>query len=424
MSWPIVLLGDVAATVRNGLFARRPSDLPPGVRILRISAVRDGQVEMPGCRYVDGLTDDQVAKFTVDPCDILMTRYNGSRNLVGAAGLVPPHDGPVIHPDKLIRIVLDPAVADARFVNHQLQSPAVREFLEPRIRTTAGQSGIAGADVRAIPIALPDLDIQYYIVNILEGHLHHLDAAESYLSTCALRCRALLKSVLQSLVPDVAGYPNHWVTSTVAEAGRVELGRQRHPDWHTGPNMRPYLRVANVFEDRIDHSDLKEMHWPDETFERFRLYPGDVLLNEGQSRELLGRPAIYRDDPPVVGFTNTLLRFRPHDGILSEFALLVFRRHMHAGRFAREARITTNIGHLSAARLKPIEFPIPPVVEQAAIVANARERLRAISALENEVVKMANNSAVLRRSLLSEVFTGRLTRENAGQAIAEELITA
>ena len=44
--------------------------------------------------------------------------------------------------------------------------------------------------------------------------------------------------------------------------------------------MRPYLRVANVFEDRIDSSDVMEMHWPDESFERFRLREGDILLND------------------------------------------------------------------------------------------------------------------------------------------------
>lgn len=42
--------------------------------------------------------------------------------------------------------------------------------------------------------------------------------------------------------------------ATVADAGSVSLGLQRSPKRHFGPNMRPYLRVANVFEDRIDGS--------------------------------------------------------------------------------------------------------------------------------------------------------------------------
>ena len=94
--------------------------------------------------------------------------------------------------------------------------------------------------------------------------------------------------------------------------------------------MRPYLRVANVFEDRIDLTSLMEMDFPPKEYSRFRLVKGDILLNEGQSPELLGRPAMYRGEPSEVAFTDTLLRFRARSDILPEWALLVFRRHMHA----------------------------------------------------------------------------------------------
>ena len=44
------------------------------------------------------------------------------------------------------------------------------------------------------------------------------------------------------------GLPKGWVETTIAEVGRVQLGRQRSPKNHSGTHMRPYLRVANVFE--------------------------------------------------------------------------------------------------------------------------------------------------------------------------------
>lgn len=130
-----------------------------------------------------------------------------------------------------------------------------------------------------------------------EDHLSRLDAANSSVARARRRGDVLVKAILTDLIPDVERYPGDWVRSTVGLAGRIGLGRQRHPDWHTGPNMRPYLKVANVFEDRIDTSVLMEMHWPDDTFERFRLRPGDILLNEGQTPDLLGRPALYRAAP-------------------------------------------------------------------------------------------------------------------------------
>ena len=420
-------MGEVALSVRNGIFARRPTDNPTGSRILRISAVRGGQVALNDSRFVEGLGPDQVEKFSINEGDLLVTRYNGSRAFVGISGIVPALDGPVIHPDKLIRIVLDKTRADARFVNYQFQSPTVRSHLEPRIRTTAGQSGIAGADVRSIPLVLPPLDEQRRIVDLLEDHLSRLDAASNYLAAGKRRLAVMVSSVLLDLIPDHGAYPDSWKRTTVAEAGTIGLGRQRHPDWHNGPNMRPYLRVANVFEDRLDTSDIMEMHWPEDTFARFKLHPGDVLLNEGQTPDLLGRPAIYRGDPPETAFTNSLIRFKANQDVLPDFALLVFRRHMRAGRFKRESRITTNIAHLSAARLKPIEFPIPPVQEQERIVGMAAERLDAVKRLDAELAAARGHQSNLRRSLLAAAFSGRLTgatSEMAGSPVVEELAGA
>jgi type I restriction enzyme S subunit len=51
---------------------------------------------------------------------------------------------------------------------------------------------------------------------------------------------------------------------------------------------------------------------------------------------------------------------------------------MHVGRFTREARITTNIAHLSATRLKPIEFPLPPIAEQKRLVEIVEDHLSSL----------------------------------------------
>ncbi|MHC5804562.1 hypothetical protein ACYTX7_10170, partial [Streptococcus pyogenes] len=67
--------------------------------------------------------------------------------------------------------------------------------------------------------------------------------------------------------------------------------------YNSGKN-RPYLRVANVLDGEIDAIEVVEMPFEDDQFAKFRLEPGDILLNEGQSLELVGRPAIYRGTPP------------------------------------------------------------------------------------------------------------------------------
>jgi type I restriction enzyme, S subunit len=60
---------------------------------------------------------------------------------------------------------------------------------------------------------------------------------------------------------DLPPLPEGWTWCAIEEAGEVQLGRQRAPQHHEGDNMRPYLRVANVLEDRLDLSDVKWMNF-------------------------------------------------------------------------------------------------------------------------------------------------------------------
>ena len=113
--------------------------------------------------------------------------------------------------------------------------------------------------------------------------------------------------------------PQGWSWTTVREIGEVRLGKQRSPKNHTGPYLRPYLRVANVFEDRIDTADVKEMNFPPDDFETYRLQHGDILLNEGQSLQLVGRPAMFRGELQSLCYQNTLIRFRASDTVMPDF---------------------------------------------------------------------------------------------------------
>lgn len=201
------------------------------------------------------------------------------------------------------------------------------------------------------------------------------------------------------------GLPQAWEWKRVDELGELKLGRQRSPKNHAGPHMRPYLRVANVFEARIDTSDVLEMNFDPEEAERFLLKPNDILLNEGQSYELVGRPAIYRGEVPGACFQNTLIRFRPGSSVLPEYALVVFRAYMRIGRFRREAQQTTNIAHLSLGRLAQIEFPLPPLPEQKRIVAKVDQLMALCDELEARWTKKRETGARLTKSALAALAT-------------------
>ena len=216
--------------------------------------------------------------------------------------------------------------------------------------------------------------------------------------------------------------PQGWTWAATDQVGDVRLGRQRSPKHHVGPYMRPYLRVANVFEDRIDTSDVLEMNFTPAEFEVYQLKFGDVLLNEGQSLELVGRPAIYRDEVPGACFQNTLIRFRSASGINPDYALTVFLSYLHNKRFQKAARWTVNIAHLGADRLSRIEFPVPPANEQTRIVAEVERRLSVIQELQIQVEGNLKRADRLRQAILRRAFEGKLVPQDPSDEPASALV--
>jgi type I restriction enzyme S subunit len=187
--------------------------------------------------------------------------------------------------------------------------------------------------------------------------------------------------------------------------------------------MRPYLRVANVLEDRIDTSDILQMNFSPEEYEVYALQPGDILLNDGQSPELVGRPAMYRGEIPGVCYQNHLIRFRSGDAVDPEFALLVFRHYLHSGRFRDVARWTTNIATLSKNRFAALTFLLPSRDEQTAIVAEARRRLDASSRQQESVRQALSRLPEMESELLKTAVAGQLVPNETEGETGAELLT-
>jgi len=221
---------------------------------------------------------------------------------------------------------------------------------------------------------------------------------------------------------DLPTLPEGWCWATHDQIGDVQLGRQRSPKHHNGTHMRPYLRVANVYEDRIDTSDVLRMNFTPQEFETYALQWGDILLNEGQSKELIGRPAVYRDEVPGACFQNTLVRQRVILDEMADYAYTVIRTQYRAGRYRQIARITTSIAHLGAERFAAVEFPLPPLAEQAAIVELVQEKFSQIDALEAEVEHGLKRAGRLRQAILKAAFEGRLIPQDPSDEPASALL--
>ena len=367
-------------------------------------------------------------KQIVEPGDVLVCKINPRINRVWQ--VTPKRQYQQIASSEWI--VMRAPKLDARYLTYYFTSTEFRRLL------CADVSGIGGSLTRAqpsrvakLPVAIAPLKEQRRIADKLDILMADVTDCRELLDRVSHTLKQLRKSIITDAVSGkltqdwrevMLGIeqsdfnntilPHSWEWRSVREVGRVQLGRQRTPKYHFGHHMRPYLRVQNIFEDRIDLSDVMEMDFPPEDFEKYQLAYGDILLNEGQSPEFLGRPAMYKDDFPGVCFTNTLIRFRAFDIVDRDFALLVFRHYMHSGRFSQECKITTNIGHLSAGRFSNIEFPLPSLEEQQEIVSRAKRLLKHTNDLETTCQKITQKVEQFSAILVTAAFCGKLATQD------------
>ena len=192
-----------------------------------------------------------------------------------------------------------------------------------------------------------------------------------------------------------------WRTVRVDEIADVLGGRQLSSPRATGA-LRPYLRVANVLDGTIDVSDVKSMRMTDAEFETFRLRAGDVLLNEGQSLELVGRTAVYRDEPHECAFQNSLIRLRARAGVDEEFLEYLMRYQYASRQFARISARTTSIAHLGLGRVSALRVRVPDISMQRIIA-----RLLGSTTARVETLKQLRAAKqVLVRGLMRELLAG------------------
>lgn len=192
--WVWTTLEEILIHLRNGISVK--PDAVRGLPILKISAVRPDALNLAEMRYLDaGVADYR--DFVLMPGDLLFTRYNGTPELVGVCAVVPTMSQETVYPDKLIRVRLASDI-DPSFICHAANVGESRAFIAQRIRTTAGQAGISGGDLRNIPLPLAPQGEQRRIVAEIDALLTDLDAAVGALKRVQANLKRYRASVLKA----------------------------------------------------------------------------------------------------------------------------------------------------------------------------------------------------------------------------------
>jgi type I restriction enzyme S subunit len=171
--------------------------------------------------------------------------------------------------------------------------------------------------------------------------------------------------------------PDTWTWTTIADTcTNIQYGTSEK----SAPSGKvAVLRMGNLQGGKIDYSNLVYTS-NDYDIERCHLEYNDLLFNRTNSKELVGKTAIYKAEIPAI-YAGYLIRVTP---IMIDSDYL---NYVMQSRFFKKyclAVKTDAIGqsNINAEKLKRFVFPLPPLAEQKRIVACVEELLAMCDALK------------------------------------------
>lgn len=395
----------------------RPIDLIDNVEYQLVTAKRSrgGVVARSRLMGREVLTKTQ---FQIARDDFLMS----NRQIIhGGCGIVPP--------------ALDGAVVSNEYSVLRPKSRLLLEFLGYLSHSIYFQQtcfhASVGVDVEKMifdcerwldfKIHLPPFHEQRRIAEILSS----VDEAIAATRAVFDQTRKVKQGVLERLLTKGIGHarfkkteigeiPEEWTLDRIGNIGEVMVGRQRSPSFTDGVDF-PYLRVANVFDNYIDTSDVLKMKFTDSELKRYMLEAGDILLNEGQSLHLVGRNARYLGDPSTYCFQNTLIRFRARESTDRDYAFALMQFLFSKGRFSEIATQTTSVAHLGSSRFAAVLVPVPSFKEQQEIGRLHNSLLKTEARQKSQLGRLQSTKS----ALMSELLTGRRRVSDALPMAAE-----
>jgi len=212
--------------------------------------------------------------------------------------------------------------------------------------------------------------------------------------------------------------PDSWEWVRLGELFQHNTGKALNAANRTG-QLKQYITTSNLYWDRFELDNLKEMHFSESEVEKCTVIKGDLLVCEGGD---IGRAAIWPYDYPMC-IQNHIHRLRAYVPICTRFFYYLFDLYKHAGWIGGKG---IGIQGLSSNAIHVLLFPLPPLAEQYRIV-DAIDALQpyadSYAGVESNLDKLNTTFPErLKKSILQEAVQGKLVPQDPSDEPAEALL--
>ncbi len=275
-----------------------------------------------------------------------------------------------------------------------------------------GYPSLKQSVVQKIRIPFPPLDEQKMgIVKILKEKLTAVEKAKKASEEKLQAANTLKQSYLDQIFNEeklTKNLPQGWKLVKLREVIKEAL-----PGFACGqrdPKGTIQIRMNNVDTfGNLTLDDFIRVPANDELLKKYTLKEDDVLFNNTNSAELVGKTAIFKNHSEPVVYSNHFTRIRPIENLLLPVYLAKWLLNQWQNKIF-EKICNRWIGQSAVKNEKLLKryFPLPPLDEQKKIILQLNHQFEKGDKLIENIQTELELINTLPRSYLKQAFEGKL----------------
>ena len=284
-----------------------------------------------------------------------------------------------------------------KFLCYYLNSINYKDYVSGTTRLKLTQ-----AQMKRILIPVPSIEEQERIVAKIEELFSELDNAVETLNDT----KTQLEVYRQAVYASIYDYNN---VRPITDFFEVTGGLTKNSKRNTLPKKMPYLRVANVYFNMLDLSEIKEIGVNEQEIEKCLLKKNDLLFVEGNgSKSQIGRVAIWDGSIENCLHQNHLIKARPLGNMIPAYALFYLISGGGRKQINEVSKSTSGLYTLSTNTVRELMIPNCDYEKQQQGVDEIESRLSVCKSIEETVDTALQQATAMRQSILKQAFEGRL----------------
>lgn len=238
-----------------------------------------------------------------------------------------------------------------KFLYYALKKRGFKDII-----TGAAQPQITREGLNKIILEIPEkLSDQIQIANILSKAETLIEQRKQSISTLDDYLKSAFLEMFGDITRNKKKFPEGTIRDIVTE---VKYGTSKPAD---DEGKYPYLRMNNITTDGYwDFSKMKYINEDDDQIEKYIVRKGDLLFNRTNSKELVGKTAVFNVDEKMI-IAGYLIRVRFNEKA-NPYYIWGYLNSLH-GKQTLFGMCKTIVGmaNINAQELQNIKILIPPL---------------------------------------------------------------